>query len=298
MFENGSASTPEGESPSISWQIDRIYHDRSERVNDPVVMEEPLEIVVNGERLAVLMRLPGHEKELAVGFCMSEGYLRGPKDVLLIHHCGQGLPAPGEGEGEFVSRNRVELKVEEGGFLRRGEQDMVRLIRSGCGAADVSAMSENLPFLPPGFSAEPALILNLGKSMRSLQTVYRQTGGTHAAVLFDATGHPVHVAEDIGRHNAVDKVTGYCLLRRIPLQDKILVASGRASYEMAVKAIRLGIPLIATVSAPTSLAVHLADDRGLTLIGYLRGGRMNVYTHSERLIKNELGKESDEARSR
>ncbi len=297
MFVNGSASAPEGESPSISWQIERIYHDRSEQVEDPVVMEEPLEIVVNGERLAVLMRLPGYEKELAVGFCMSEGYLRGPKDILLIHHCGQGMPAPGEGEGEFGSRNRVELKVVEGGFLRRGEQDVVRLIRSGCGAADVSAMSENLPLLPQGFFAEAALILKLGKSMRSLQTVYHQTGGTHAAVLFDATGHPVHLAEDIGRHNAVDKVTGYCLLRRIPLQDKILVASGRASYEMAVKAIRLGIPIVATVSAPTSLAVHLAHDRGLTLIGYLRGGRMNVYTHPERLIKNELGKESDEARS-
>jgi FdhD protein len=298
MFKNSSESASEGESPSISWQIERIYHDRCEQMDDLVVMEEPLEIVVNGERLAVLMRLPGNEKELAVGFCMSEGYLRRPKDILLIHHCGQGLPAPGENEGEFGSRNRVELNVVEGGFLRRGEQDVVRLIRSGCGAADVSALSENLPSLPQGFSAEATLILKLGKSMRSLQSVYHQAGGTHAAVLFDATGHPVHVAEDIGRHNAVDKVTGYCLLRRIPLQDKILVASGRASYDMAVKAIRLGIPLIATVSAPTSLAVNLAQDRGLTLIGYLRGGRMNVYTHPERLIKNELGKESAEARSR
>jgi FdhD protein len=298
MFKNSSESASEGESPSISWQIERIYHDRCEQMDDLVVMEEPLEIVVNGERLAVLMRLPGNEKELAVGFCMSEGYLRRPKDILLIHHCGQGLPAPGENEGEFGSRNRVELNVVVGGFLRRGEQDVVRLIRSGCGAADVSALSENLPSLPQGFSAEATLILKLGKSMRSLQSVYHQAGGTHAAVLFDATGHPVHVAEDIGRHNAVDKVTGYCLLRRIPLQDKILVASGRASYDMAVKAIRLGIPLIATVSAPTSLAVNLAQDRGLTLIGYLRGGRMNVYTHPERLIKNELGKESAEARSR
>jgi FdhD protein len=296
MLEDESGTAPEGESPSISWQIERIYRDRYEQVDDPVVMEEPLEIVVNGERLAVLMRLPGHEKELAVGFCVSEGYLRGPKDLLLIQHCGQGMPAPGEGEGEFGSRNKVDLKVVEEGFLRRSDQEVVRLIRSGCGAADVSAMSENLPFLPQGFSVEASLILNLGKAMRSLQSVYRQTGGTHAAVLFDAAGRPVHVAEDIGRHNAVDKVTGYCLLRRIPLQDKLLVASGRASYEMTVKAIRLGIPVIATVSAPTSLAVHLARDRGLTLIGYLRGGRMNVYTHPERLIRNELGKASAETK--
>jgi FdhD protein len=298
MFKNRTESASEGENPSITWRIERIYPDRCDQVDDPVVMEEPLEILVNGQRLAILMRLPGHEKELAVGFCISEGYVRGPKDILLIQHCGQGLPAPGEDEGEFGSRNRVEITVAEGGFLYGGEHDVVRLIRSGCGAADVSAMSDKLPFLPQGFSAKPALILGLGKSMRSLQSVYHQTGGTHAAALFDATGHPVHVAEDIGRHNAVDKVAGYCLLRRIPLQDKILVISGRASYEMAAKAIRLGIPLIAAASAPTSLAVHLAQDRGLTLIGYLRGSRMNVYTHSERLRRSELGKEKAEALGR
>jgi len=144
-------------------------------------------------------------------------------------------------------------------------------------------MSETLPRLPMGFTMDPYVILALGRSMRDLQDLHQVVGGTHSAALFDATGQPVAQAEDIGRHNAVDKAVGYCLLRRIPLEDKVLITSGRASYEMAAKAIRLGIPLIATISAPTSMAVQLAEDRALTLIGYLRGGRMNVYTHAERL---------------
>jgi FdhD protein len=296
MIEKKSEFPSEGDSPIITWQIERIYRDRIERLADPVVMEEPLEILVNGERIAVLMRLPGGEKELAVGFSISEGYLRALKDILLVSHCGQGLPGPGEEEGEFGSRNRVELRTVEGGFLRRGQEDVVRLIRSGCGAADVAALSDDLPSLPEGFSMKADLILELGKSMRSVQSVYHQAGGTHAAALFDAHGHLVRIDEDIGRHNAVDKAVGYCLLRRIPLDDKILVTSGRASYEMAAKAIRLGIPLIAAASAPTSLAVHLAQDHGLTVIGYLRGGRMNVYTHPERLRPSEP--EKDEAGAR
>jgi len=121
-------------------------------------------------------------------------------------------------------------------------------------------------------------------TMRELQTVYRQVGGTHAAALFDTTGKAAILGEDIGRHNAVDKVIGHCLLWDIPLGDKVLVTSGRASYEMATKAIRVGIPIAVSISAPTSLAVQIAQDRGLTLIGYLRGGRMNVYTHAERIV--------------
>ena len=125
--------------------------------------------------------------------------------------------------------------------------------------------------------------MGLGRAMRDLQRVYRQVGGTHAAALFGASRSAEVVAEDIGRHNAVDTAIGHCLLWGVPLHDKILLTSGRASYEMVTKAIRVGIPIAASISAPTSLAVQLAQDRGLTLIGYLRGGRMNVYTHGERV---------------
>lgn len=276
----------QGDSPNITWPIQRIRSRSVEALDDVVLMEEPLEIVINGERVAVLMRMPGQEKELVAGFCISEGYVRRARDILLIHHCGLGLPAPGEeaGEGEGAeSRNRVEVRVSEGSFHPPEADDMVRLIRSGCGAADVSAVGDLLPYLSDGFSVHSSVLLNLGKAMRELQKVHHRIGGTHSAAVFRGDGKAVYQAEDIGRHNAVDKVIGYCLLRKIPLRDKMLVTSGRASYEMAMKAIRVEIPVIATLSAPTSMAVELAEDRGLTLIGYLRGGRMNVYTHAHRI---------------
>jgi FdhD protein len=269
-------------------------------------MEEPLEIVVNGRSVAVLMRMPGQEKELVGGFCVSEGYVRRAEDILLIHHCGLAGPeqriesSAGEGqEGVPESRNRVEVRVIEDALRIKASDslpdrpnkeatevattNMVRLIRPGCGAADVAVMRETLPLLPAGFSVAASALVEMGRAMRGLQRVHHQVGGTHAAALFDAAGRAVSAAEDIGRHNAVDKAIGYCLLRGIPVRDKVLVTSGRASSEMAIKAIRLGIPVVATHSAPTSLAVQLAEDRGLTLVGYLRGERMNVYTHAERL---------------
>jgi FdhD protein len=180
------------------------------------------------------------------------------------------------------------LQVADEGFVSSRKPDEVRLIRSGCGAADVSATSELLPFLSEGFSIDSSLFLSLGRALRELQTIHPKVGGTHSAAIFDAHGHTIPTAEDIGRHNAVDKAVGYCLLRKIPLGDKVLVTSGRASYEMATKAIRVGLPLIATLSAPTSLAVQVAQSRGLTLIGYLRGSRMNVYTPPERLHRKGI----------
>jgi FdhD protein len=274
------------EPPALNWQIQRLRRDRDESRDEWVVLEEPLEIVANDNPLAVLMRMPGWEKELAAGFCISEGYIRKAQDILLIHHCGLGLPEPGDHESEETvsSRNRIELTVAPEGFLRNKTEDFVRLIRSGCGAADVSGIADSLPYLARGFSLERSLLFELSREMFAMQMVHRKIGGTHAAALFDASGRIVHLAEDIGRHNAVDKALGFCMLRKIPLEDKILVTSGRASYEMAVKAIRAGVLVVATLSAPTSLAVQIAEDRGLTLIGYLKSGRMNVYTHPQRLI--------------
>jgi FdhD protein len=275
-------NTLEG-SPSIPWTIRRVRQEHVESLEERVALEEPLEIVVNGQSIAVLMRLPGQEKELAAGFCITEGYVRAVTDILLIHHCGSGLPAPGEESRDMESRNRVTLRVTSGGFAPPDRPDVVRLIRSGCGAADVTALSEELPRVNHDVRASATVLLGLGRAMRDQQDVHRSVGGTHAAVLFDTAGRAITLAEDIGRHNAMDKAIGYCLLRGIPLHDKVLLTSGRASYEMASKAVRVGIPIVASVSAPTSLAVQLAEDRGLTLIGYLRGGRMNVYTHPERI---------------
>lgn len=270
---------------SLIWPIQRIREDGRELVDDRVVIEEPLEIVINDQSVAVLMRMPGQEKELAAGFCVTEGYVRRADDILLIHHCGSGYPAPGnEGADDGLgSRNRVELKVIPAGFRPPAGSDAVRLIRAGCGAAEVSVISETLPPVVSDLRVSPAVLLGLGRTMRDLQSVHPQIGGTHSAALFLPTGEAVTQAEDIGRHNAIDKVLGHCLLRSISLSDKVLVTSGRASYEMVMKAVRVNLPMLVTLSAPTSLAVQLAGDKGLTLIGYLRGGRMNVYTHPWRV---------------
>ncbi len=277
------------DTPGLRWPIQRIQQGKCTPSSTPVVPEEPLEIIVNGYSIAVLMRLPGQEKELAAGFSISEGYVRRIEDIWLIHHCDRRCdpqpPAPGEStDGDPAeSRNRIILRVAEPGFSPPECPDVIRLIRSGCGGADVSALGETLPLLARDLIVQSATLLELGKKMRARQIIHRQTGGAHAAALFDPLGDPLVVAEDIGRHNAIDKAIGSCLLGNKALQETILVTSGRASYEMAAKAIRVGIPIAATISAPTSLAIRLAQDRGLTLIGYLRGGRMNVYTHAQRI---------------
>lgn len=270
---------------SLTWRLERIRHGERHEVDDPVVREEPLEIVLNGQPIAVLMRMPGEEKELAAGFCISEGYVRDVRDFLLIHHCGRTEPlAEGEDEDALDSRNRVTLHVTPEGVLRPCSAEPVRLIRSGCGAAEVTMLASELPLLGGHLRLAAATLLGLDRAMREQQTIHREVGGTHAAALFRADGELVILAEDIGRHNAVDKVIGHCLLRGIDVIEAVMVTSGRASYEMAAKAIRAHIPVVASVSAPTALAVELAQDRGLTLIGYLRGRSMSIYTHPGRVI--------------
>ena len=251
-----------------------------------VVLEEPLALYLNGKQVAVLMRLPGMEKELAAGFCLSEGLVSRFADVLTIHHCGQGLPSPLENPSTSApeSRNRIELGVRPEALREDARLEVVRLIRAGCGAVDVQDAALTLPTVQGGPQVGLSVILSLEKTMRAQQHLHQQVGGVHAAALFEASGELVVLAEDIGRHNAVDKVVGYCLLRDSPLADKLLLSSGRLSYEMVTKVIRLGIPILLSVSAPTALAVQLAERFGVTLIGYLRGHKMTVYTHPERII--------------
>jgi FdhD protein len=269
---------------SQQWPIYRVYREKQEYIDDRVVLEEPLEIVVNGQSIAILMRMPGNEKELAVGFSITEGHVRQVADILLIHHCGLGHPSPLQAEDDRLgSRNRVEMRTRPEGFVQPDHPDVLPLIRSGCGAAAVGPLVDHLPQVHGDLEISASTMLDLARAMRKSQHVHKQVGGTHAAGIFDRHGDLVRIDEDIGRHNAIDKAIGHCLLRDMPLDDKILVTSGRASYEMAIKAIRTGLPIIASMSAPTALAVQLAAEAGLTLIGYLRGGRMNVYTHQQRI---------------
>ncbi|MHB1318392.1 MAG: formate dehydrogenase accessory sulfurtransferase FdhD, partial [Anaerolineae bacterium] len=241
--------------------------------------------------IAVLMRLPGEDRELAVGFALSEGIVRSFDQILvLVHDCGQDAesPAAGTGEGDLFSRNRVELRVAPDGLVPDARLDMVRLIRAGCGNADVAFTELSLDPVTSELRLPAAQTLALARVLRDEELLHNAVGGVHDAALFDAEGNLLKLSEDVGRHNAVDKVLGYCLMNRIPLQDRVLLCSGRLSYEMVAKAVRMRIPILASISAPTSLAIDLAKHFGVTMIGYLRGSRMTVYTRPERVVGAEI----------
>jgi FdhD protein len=251
-----------------------------------VTAEEPLVVFVNGQQLAVLMRLPGDEKELAAGFLVSEGFVPGFDAILTVYHCGESwaAPTPQNSETSVEWRNRVDVRVDPKRLHPDAQLGVVRLVRAGCGAA--TAQTSNLHRAPVSstwtFAAQA--LIEAARCLREEQPVHQHAGGVHAAGLYSEQGERIALFEDVGRHNAVDKVCGFCLLRDIPLADKALLCSGRLSYEMVNKAINLGIPVVASISAPTSLALDLADVGNVTVAGYLRGNRMTVYTHPERII--------------
>ena len=262
-----------------SRRVWKVEEDRRTEYEIELVREEPLSLRINGKQVAVLMRLPGMEKELAAGFCVSEGLVHSFADLLIIRHCGQGGSVR-QGEG---SRNQVDVQVRPEALNPDARLDVVRLIRAGCGAVDVDRSELALPRVADGHKVSLKVVQSLAATMREAQRLHRRVGGVHAAALFDAAGAMVILCEDVGRHNAVDKAVGYCLLRGLALTDKMLLCSGRLSYEMATKAIRMGLPLLVSVSAPTVLAVQLAEHYNMTLIGYLRGKRMTIYAHPERI---------------
>jgi FdhD protein len=272
----------------MPWHIRRLEEERDRDVEAGVVIEEPLEIRLNGQTVAVLMRTPGMEKELATGFCLGEGLVADLMDIGLVRHCGRSAAdetagEDGEGDPMDESRNRVEVTLLPEVATPVDRFDVVRLIRSSCGRTDVGGLAQNLTAVGGDVRVRLDVLPGLQGQITRRQAAYRIAGGIHAAALFDVYGRSVVVCEDIGRHNAVDKALGYCLLRGIGLKDKILVSTGRASYDMVVKAVRLGVPIVVSISSPTSMAVELADALNCTLLGYLRGKKVNVYTHGWRI---------------
>lgn len=266
-----------------AWSFDR---DGSEEKEIEIVREEPLALHINGKQAALLMRMPGRERELVAGFCVSEGLVKDFSDVLTIQHCGRtsAITEVESSDGETViSRNRAHVVVRPEGLQEEARLEVVRLIRAGCGAVDVDRSELPLSTVSEGPEIDYRILFGLSRDMREAQRVHKRVGGVHAAALYDTEGELVVLCEDVGRHNAVDKVIGHCLLRDVPLSDKLLLCSGRLSYEMVTKAIRMDIPALASMSSPTSLAVQIAKEFNLTMIGYLGGQRMTVYTHPERL---------------
>jgi formate dehydrogenase accessory protein FdhD len=250
---------------------------------DLLAVEEPLEIRVDGEPLTVTMRTPGDDIDLAAGFLFTEGLLDSLDDVHEIRMCDENVAA---------------VTVEPGHALRyqnAGQDSAARkfLITSACGVCgkgSIEAIRVRSAFdvAADPVRLSPAVLATLPDRLRSAQRVFTRTGGLHAAGLFTADGTLLVLREDVGRHNAVDKVAGWALRSGLlPLAGHVLLVSGRASFELAQKALMIGVPVLAAVSAPSSLAASLAEESGMTLVGFLRGATMNVYAGAER-VKPEV----------
>ncbi len=255
---------------------------------DAVVTEEPLQLMLGGEPLSVVMRTPGQDIELCVGLMFSEGIVRTMEEVTLIRISAE---AAEDEEGvrvaaDLVESNQVDLHLA-GAPRRKPERSMLSSSACGvCGTVLIEDLRRDLATLPDGRKVDPSILPGLVDKLREKQGVFERTGGLHAAGLFSATGKLLYLREDIGRHNAVDKVVGRALLDGvIPAVTSVLVVSGRAGYEIVQKSISAGIPVLAAVGAPSSLAVALAREFNQTLIGFLRGDRFNVYAGPERLTR-------------
>ncbi|WP_406341604.1 formate dehydrogenase accessory sulfurtransferase FdhD [Streptomyces sp. NBC_00648] len=251
---------------------------------DTLVAEEPLEIRLNGKPLAITMRTPGDDFALAAGFLVSEGVLAAADDVQSIVYCA-GATADG-----VNTYNVVDVKLSPGVEVPdiTLERNVYTTSSCGlCGKASLDAVRTQARFPiadAPPVRVTPELLASLPDRLRAAQRIFDRTGGLHAAALFSEEGELLDVREDVGRHNAVDKLVGRALQDgRLPLSRAVLLVSGRASFELAQKAVMAGIPLLAAVSAPSSLAVDLAAETGLTLVGFLRGASMNVYAGEHRI---------------
>jgi FdhD protein len=268
----------------------------SESAADVVAAEEPLQVVLDGEPFAVVMRTPGHDLELVLGLLYVEGLLSAVGDVAGAAVAASALDAAAAGRDQPFpvtalpeAENLVELRLRtpRGRDERQGwQRNLVASSACGiCGAAALDALRADLEPLPPGPRFSPAAIAAMVPALRERQRTFELTGGLHAAGLFDGSGTLRLVREDVGRHNAVDKLVGHALLRGwLPLRASALLVSGRASFELVHKAVAAGIPLMAAVSAPSSLAVHVAHTFDLTLIGFLRGDAWNVYAGGDRIV--------------
>jgi FdhD protein len=265
----------------------RITHLTAEKTTtrpETLVVEEPLEIRVNGAAVTVTMRTPGSDIELAQGFLLTEGVIAGRDDVVTIRYCG-GKDNSGEN-----TYNVLDVTLAAG--VRMPDLDVTRNFYTTsscgvCGKASLDAVRLISRFSPGSDPAtvSAATLKAMPGQLRSAQKVFDSTGGLHAAALFGADGAMLAVREDVGRHNAVDKVIGWALEnRRVPLAGSVLLVSGRASFELTQKAVMAGIPVLAAVSAPSSLAVSLAEESGITLVAFLREDSMNIYTRADRIV--------------
>ncbi|HEY1921893.1 MAG TPA: formate dehydrogenase accessory sulfurtransferase FdhD [Tepidisphaeraceae bacterium] len=257
----------------VRWDQGRIRED-----SDDLAEEEPLEIRVGGRAVSVTMRTPGNDDELAAGFLLSELLIQSARDILAIENCDRNP------HGNIINiRLSPDVRID---FEKLTRHVFASSSCGLCGKATIDAIRAQFPPIrvadQPTISAE--IIAAMPEMMRQTQSIFDRTGGIHAAGLFSEAGKPLVIREDIGRHNAVDKAIGHALLNGLfPLDRHVLLVSGRASFEIMQKSLAAMVPIVASVSAPSSLAVKFAADAGQTLIGFLRGPRMNVYAGAQRV---------------
>ncbi len=269
---------PEDTAPSWPVTVRRYAADGTIASRDDVTArEEPLEIRVEGRSVAVVMRTPGHDEELVAGFLVSEGVIKNARDILEISQC----PSTGNTKGNIVD-------VLLGGAVVNWDS-LTRHVFSAsscglCGKTSIESIFQRFPAVTAAWQVPPSLVTSLPDKLRAAQETFSQTGGLHASAIFDRAGQMLVLREDVGRHNALDKVLGYGLANKLlPYHQHILLVSGRVSFEIMQKALAAGVPIVAAISAPSSLAVDFAQDSGQTLVGFLRGQTMNVYTHPYRI---------------
>ncbi len=257
-------------------RVIRVHDGKGEIIDDDLAIEEPLEIRVRGRAVSVTMRTPGNDDELAAGFLVTEGLIKSVKDVVRIEPCERNEA------GNLVN---VVLAPQVAVDFEKLTRHVFASSSCGlCGKATIDAVHGNFPPVKSDVKVDAEVLLGLPRTMREAQATFARTGGLHAAGIFTAAGELVVLREDVGRHNAVDKVVGYALLKELlPLDKHVLLVSGRASFEILQKALAARIAIVAAVSAPSTLAVDFASDSGMTLVGFLREGRMNIYTHGERV---------------
>jgi FdhD protein len=259
---------------------------------DRAATEEPLEIRLHGRPFAVIMRTPGADRELAAGFLLSERVITSADGLGTIEHCtSQPDLDPGHPAHLDHPENIVNVTLAGGSdeSLEQLIADRRQVTTSSacgmCGRRTIESLAADVPPIRASWTVPASVIASLPDRLRCRQAVFAETGGLHAAALCSPEGDVIDVAEDVGRHNAVDKIVGRMLMRdALPLSGFVLCVSGRTSFEIVQKAIVAGIPIVAAVSAPSSLAVDLALEFGVTLVGFIRGGSFNIYAHAGRIV--------------
>jgi FdhD protein len=265
-------------------EVTRVSGEERVAFSDRAATEEPLEIRLHGRPFAVIMRTPGADRELAAGFLLSESVVASADDLGTIEHCTEN-PSNPENPANLVNVTLTDVSAAALERILAERRQVTTNSSCGmCGRLTIDSLRADRPALRCDWTMARAIVASMPERLRAAQSVFDETGGLHAAGLFASDGQLQVSAEDVGRHNAVDKVVGRMLMRdALPLSDHALFVSGRTSFEIVQKALFGGIPIVASVSAPSSLAIELAEEAGITLVGFVRGQRFNIYSHPERI---------------